>query len=312
MMPRPNAPEAAKLIWRRTHEHLIARTQFRRWGTGYGGYSFGNNTSSEPIRNWQEEWHDEKSIGGPMFETRFWVKKKWTDFNCTTNCMKVSCIKSGRWKGDITDMPDYELESHCGTNFGIFNAEEIIHLSTLCDLLGHSGINGMSAMSYAAELYQRGILTEKDIGFKLEWGDVDAFDRLMRMVAKREGIGDVIADGTYRAALKIAEMKGMKPEELLKYAVVRQGHRGRRPRHPQRRRLRPRHRLRRQRTGRRPHEPRLRRLHRHVGQHLRRLRRLLQLRLQRCAAGARLRLRQGDHRVPDRHRELEAGSPAPG
>ena len=222
-MPAPDSPETAKIIWKKTHEHLIARTQFRRWGTGYGGYGFGNGTSSEPIRNWQEEWHDEKGVGGPMFETRFWVKKKWTDFNCTTNCMKVSCIKSGPWKGDITDMPDYELESHCGTNFGIFNAEEIIHLSTLCDLLGHSGINGMSAISYAAELYQRGILTEEDIGFKLEWGDVNAFDRFMRMVANREGIGDVIAEGTYRAALKIAEMKRMKPEELLKYAVVVKG-----------------------------------------------------------------------------------------
>ncbi|MGD0802677.1 MAG: aldehyde ferredoxin oxidoreductase C-terminal domain-containing protein [Candidatus Bathyarchaeia archaeon] len=222
-MPTPDAPETAKLLWKKTHECLIARKQFRRWGTGFGGFAFGNGTSSEPIKNWQEEWHNEKSIGGPMFETRYWVKKKWTDFNCTTNCMKVSCIKSGPWKGDITDMPDYELESHCGTNFGIFNPEEIIHLSTLCDLLGHSGINGMSAMSYAAELYQRGILTEEDIGFKLEWGNVKAFDRLMRMVANREGIGDVIAEGTYRAAIKIAKMKRMKPEELLKYAVVVKG-----------------------------------------------------------------------------------------
>jgi aldehyde:ferredoxin oxidoreductase len=45
----------------------------------------------------------------------------------------------------------------------------------------------------------------------------------MRMVAKREGIGDVIAEGTYRAAIKIAEMKGMKPKELLNYAVVVKG-----------------------------------------------------------------------------------------
>jgi aldehyde:ferredoxin oxidoreductase len=222
-MPAVDAPEAAKLLWRRSHEYLIARSGFRRQGTGYGGYGFGNNTSSEPIRNWQEEWHDEKSFGGPMFETRFWVKKKWSDWNCTTNCMKVSCIKTGPWKGDITDMPDYELQSHCGTNFGIFDPEACIHLSTLVDKLGHSGINGPNAMGYAAELYQRGILTEKDIGFELKWGDPEAFDRLMRMIAMREGIGDVLAEGTYRAALKIAEMKKMKPEELLKYAVVVKG-----------------------------------------------------------------------------------------
>ena len=222
-MPTVDAPEVAKLLWRRSHEHLIARSGFRRQGTGYGGYGFGNNTSSEPIRNWQEEWHDERSFGGPMFETRFWVKKKWSDWNCTTNCMKVSCIKTGPWKGDITDMPDYELQSHCGTNFGIFDPEACIHLSTLVDKLGHSGINGPNAMGYAAELYQRGILTKKDIGFELKWGDPNAFDRLMRMIAMREGIGDVLAEGTYRAALKIAEMKKMKPEELLKYAVVVKG-----------------------------------------------------------------------------------------
>jgi aldehyde:ferredoxin oxidoreductase len=218
-LPKVDAPEATELLWRRTHEILIGRTQFRRHGTGYAGYVVGADTSSEPIRNWQEEWHDEKSFGGPMFEQRFWVKKKWADFNCTTNCMKVSCIKSGRFKGDITDMPDYELQAYCGTNFGIFDPEENIHLSALVDILGHSGINGPNTAAYAVELHQRGILKDSDFGFKPMWGDVDTFDKILRMMAKREKIGEVLAEGTYRAALKIAEMKGMKPEELLKYAV---------------------------------------------------------------------------------------------
>ena len=51
---------------------------------------------------------------------------------------------SGRFKGDITDMPDYELQAYCGTNFGIFDPEENIHLSALVDQLGHSGINGQT------------------------------------------------------------------------------------------------------------------------------------------------------------------------
>jgi aldehyde:ferredoxin oxidoreductase len=188
-------------------------------GTGYAGYAVGADTSSEPIRNWQEEWHDEKSFGGPMFETKFWVKKKWADFNCTTNCMKVSCIKTGPWKGDITDMPDYELQAYCGTNFGIFDPEANIHLSALCDQLGHSGINGPNTAAYGVELHQRGILGDDDFGFKPEWGDPMTFDKILRMMAKREKIGDILAEGTYLAAHKIAEIKGMKPEELLKYAV---------------------------------------------------------------------------------------------
>ena len=218
-LPKVDAPDSAKALWRKTHEYLIANSNMRRVGTGYAGYSVGAETSSEPVRNWQEEWHEEKSYGGPMFETRFWVKKKWADFNCTTNCMKVSCIKTGPYKGDITDMPDYELQAYCGTNFGIFDPEANIHLSTLCDKLGHSGINGPNTAAFAVELHQRGVLSDEDFGFTPKWGDTETFDRILHMMANREKIGDVLAEGTFRAAHLIAEMKGRKPEELLQWAV---------------------------------------------------------------------------------------------
>jgi aldehyde:ferredoxin oxidoreductase len=215
-LPEVFAPEAVKLLWKKVHENTISMDGFRRRGTGYAGWAVGADTSSEPVRNWQEEWHDERGFGGPMFETRYWVKKYWADFNCTTSCMKVSCIKSGKWKGDITDMPDYELEAYCGTNFGIFDPGDTIHMSAVIDNLGHSGINGPNTMAFAAELYQRGILTEEDFGFKPEWGDAEAFTKLAWLIAKREKIGDVLAEGTYRAALKIGEMRGV---DCLPYAV---------------------------------------------------------------------------------------------
>ena len=215
-LPEVAAPETVKILWREVHRELIKRDRMRRWGTGYGGYYVAADTSSEPVRNWQEEWHDERRFGGPNFQFRFWVKPYHADFNCTTSCMKISCIKTGKWKGDITDMPDYELEAYLGPNLGIFNPEDVVHLSAVIDNLGHSGINIGNTMAFAAELYQRGILTEEDLGFKLEWGDVEAFDRLAHMIAMREGIGDILAEGTYRAALKISEMKGV---DALRYAV---------------------------------------------------------------------------------------------
>jgi aldehyde:ferredoxin oxidoreductase len=217
--PKVDAPTAVKLMVDQAHKDLQNVSRFRRWGTGWLGYGAGAGSSSEPVKNWQDEWHDEETMGVNRYEDKYWVKKKWTDFNCTLGCMKVSCIQSGKWKGDITDVPDYELQAYCGTNLGIFDAGDNIHISTLMDKLGHSGINGPNTMGYAAELYQRGILTEEDIGFKLEWGDTKAFDKLAHMMAYREGIGDVLAEGTYRAALKIAEMKGLTSEETLKYAV---------------------------------------------------------------------------------------------
>ncbi len=215
-LPEVAAPETVKILWREVHRELIKRDRMRRWGTGYGGYYVAADTSSEPVRNWQEEWHDERRFGGPHFQFRFWVKPYHADFNCTTSCMKISCIKTGKWKGDITDMPDYEMEAYLGPNLGVFDPEGAIHLSAVIDNLGHSGINIGNTMAFAAELYQRGILTEEDLGFKLEWGDVEAFDRLAYMIARREGIGDILAEGTYRAALKISKLKGV---DVLRYAV---------------------------------------------------------------------------------------------
>jgi len=215
-LPEVYAPEAVRALWERAHDYLISRDSFRRHGTGYGGWSTGAAYSSEPVRNWQEEWHDERSYGGPMFETRYWVKKYWADFNCTINCLKLSCIKTGRWKGDITDNPDYEQQAYAGTNLGIFDPDDNIHLSALIDNLGHSGIGAGNAMGFTAELYQRGILTEEDIGFKLEWGDAEAFDKLARLIAYRRGIGDILAEGTLRAATRIGEMKGV---DCTEYAV---------------------------------------------------------------------------------------------
>jgi len=217
-LPDVASPGAVKLLWREVDRRIMRRdrTWPGLWGTGYGGYTVGASSSSEPVRNWQDEWHDEKSFGGPKFDYRYWVKRYWSDFNCSGACMKLAIIKTGPYKGTFTDNPDYELEAYLGPNLGVFDPGECIYLSALVDYLGYSGINGPNTFAFAAELYQRGILTKDDLGFELKWGDVEAFEALARKIVRREGIGDILAEGTYRAALKISEMKGT---DVTKYAV---------------------------------------------------------------------------------------------
>lgn len=194
--------------------------RFRRWGTGGGGYFFGAETSSEPIRNWQNEWHDKESYKGEEFD-KYWVKKNWGDFGCPTTCLKLAVLKTGRFKGAICDNPDYELEAYLGTNLGIFTPEENIYLSYVSNELGLCGIQGGAVLGFAAELYEKGILTKEDLdGIEPEWASVEAFAALAEKVAFRQGIGDILAEGVYRAALKLGEMKGI---DLLKYAVHEKG-----------------------------------------------------------------------------------------
>ncbi|MBS7652837.1 MAG: aldehyde ferredoxin oxidoreductase C-terminal domain-containing protein [Candidatus Bathyarchaeia archaeon] len=193
---------------------------FRRWGTGRGGYHFGAETSSEPIRNWQEEWHNVESFKGEEFD-KYWVKRYWGDFGCPVTCLKLSVIRSGKFAGAICDNPDYEFEAYMGTNLGIFRPEDNIYISYIANDLGLCGIQGGAVLGFAAELYQRGILTREELGgLELSWGNTEAFTSLAEKVARREGIGGILAEGVYRAALKLSQIKGV---NLLQYAVHEKG-----------------------------------------------------------------------------------------
>jgi aldehyde:ferredoxin oxidoreductase len=216
-LPEVRSPQAVHLLREKIEDLiLVTRDRMRRWGTGYGGWEVAARVSAEPVRNWQDEYHDERSFGGDKFDYRYWVKRYWSDFNCITACLKLAVVKTGPFKGAITDNPDYELQAFLGPNLGIYDPGACIYLSALMDYLGLSGINGPNTLAFAAELYQRGILTQEDLGFDLQWGDVHGFEKLAYKMVNREGIGDILAEGTYRAALKLSDLKGV---DVLPYAV---------------------------------------------------------------------------------------------
>ena len=220
--PVPDVYDKEKVIdlAQRFSEWNFGMERFRRWGTGGGGYFFAAETSSEPVRNWQNEWHDEESYKGEEFD-KYWVKKNWGDFGCPTTCLKLAVLKTGKFRGAICDNPDYELEAYLGPNLGIFTPEENIYLSYISNELGLCGIQGGAVLGFAAELYEKGILTKKDLdGIEPNWANVEAFAALAEKIAFRQGIGDILAEGVYRAALKLGEIKGT---DLLKFAVHEKG-----------------------------------------------------------------------------------------
>jgi aldehyde:ferredoxin oxidoreductase len=216
-LPDVGDMEAVKRLMQAVCDNVYESELWRRWGTGSGGYEFAAKTSSEPVRNWQEEWHDRREFSVDQFENRFWVKQFWGDFGCPTTCLKIAVAKSGRFKGAITDNPDYEMQAYLGPNLGIFSPEDNVFLASLLDDLGLCGIQTGNVLGFVAELFQRGILSEKDLdGIKPVWGNAEAFAALARKIAFREGIGNILAEGTYRAALKIGKMKGV---DVMPYAV---------------------------------------------------------------------------------------------
>ncbi|MCY0867926.1 MAG: aldehyde ferredoxin oxidoreductase [Desulfurococcus sp.] len=207
-------------LHRKLVEIYSRNIDFRRWGTTSGTWYTGNVTSSMPIRNWQEEYHERLEFSHAWLEKKLWVKNPWSEYGCPLACMKLSRVtESGRRY--ITDGPDYEMAAYMGGDLGVLTPEGATRLSAVADELGLCGIQTGNVVGFALELLQRGILTKEDFGYEVNWGDVNALERLLNDIACRRGIGDILAEGTYRAALKLMELKGRK--DLLKYAVQSKG-----------------------------------------------------------------------------------------
>jgi aldehyde:ferredoxin oxidoreductase len=98
----------------------------------------------------------------------------------------------------------------------------------LHDAYGLDYIEGGANLALVAELYQRGLIDAADLdGIELEWGDVHAFDELLKKIVAREGVGDKLANGTWETAKYFAEEKGN--PEIMDYAMT--GHRYGQPAH---------------------------------------------------------------------------------
>ncbi|MEM0352334.1 MAG: aldehyde ferredoxin oxidoreductase C-terminal domain-containing protein [Sulfolobales archaeon] len=215
--PVANRDDFAKLRYE-VIDKVAARTTFRRWGTTSGLWRVGYETSSEPIRNWQEEWHNREEFSHAPIERKHWVKNPWADWGCPLACMKVSrAVVDGVIY--LTDGPDYEMGAYLGSNLGLFEVDKVIALSAIADDLGLCGIQVGNVVGFAVELFERGVLTEDDVGYTLRWGDFKSLKKLLEDIAYRRGFGAVLAEGVYRSAVEIAKRKGLPVEDVLKYAV---------------------------------------------------------------------------------------------
>jgi len=119
---------------------------------------------------------------------------------------------------DKGDGPEYTTLQKMGPMIGISEPEQVMRLNNILNELGLDSASAGSAISWAMELYQRGIITETDTGgLDLSWGNYQVVEKLLFMSAKREGFGDVIADSNR------AVDKGKYPAEALKYRMTIKG-----------------------------------------------------------------------------------------
>jgi aldehyde:ferredoxin oxidoreductase len=160
-----------------------------------------------PIKNWsligKEMFTDYTNIGGDNV-FKYQVKRSGCG-NCPINCGGTVSVKEGPYAVEGRK-PEYETLASLGAMCLNSNVESIIKANDMCDRYGLDTISAGSVVAFAMECYEKGIISKKDTnGIELIWGNPSAIVTMVEKIGKREGFGDVLADGVKKAAERIGK-----------------------------------------------------------------------------------------------------------
>ena len=137
---------------------------------------------------------------------------------CMVGCKRHVNIPDGPYKGIEGEGPEYEGAAMLGSLLMIGDMAAVIKMNDLCNMHGVDVISCGATIAMAMDCFEQGILSAKDMdGIELKWGDHASVIKMIEKIVKREGFGNVLAEGSKRAAEKIGkgasryavEVKGM-------------------------------------------------------------------------------------------------------
>ncbi|MGD0897737.1 MAG: aldehyde ferredoxin oxidoreductase family protein [Thermoguttaceae bacterium] len=131
-------------------------------------------------------------------------------FACAMSCGNINLVKQGKYVGTVTEGPEYESCAMLGSNLGVDSFAAVLHANQLCDELGMDTISTGSLIGAVMEGYEKGILTLADLDDQpITWGDESAIMALIHKIARREGVGGLLADGARGVIRRWPEMHKM-------------------------------------------------------------------------------------------------------
>ncbi|MHA1378930.1 MAG: aldehyde ferredoxin oxidoreductase family protein [Candidatus Helarchaeota archaeon] len=196
--------ELLKLV-QEVNDHQMAKftsKMFKELGTaGYvdTGYAFGDMV----VKYYTEgEWDGAAKISGSEQKDKYVIKDK-ACFSCPIRCRKDIKIGVGKFKTPIHECAEYETIGTFGALPVNEDLESIMHANYLCNAHGVDTISTGATIAFAMYMYDKGYITKDDTdGLEIKWGDSEMIIKLLNMIIKREGFGDILAEGTLRVGRK--------------------------------------------------------------------------------------------------------------
>ena len=161
-----------------------------------------NGAGILPTRNWQDgvfEKADE--INHEKFEAL--NKRAHTCYHCTLACKRMTEYKDGRFSiSPRFGGPEFETLGTFGSLCGISDLPAIAKAHEICNRMGLDTISTGATVAFAMECFENGVLPPQH-GRSVKFGDADGMLYLLDLIAKRQGIGDVLCQGVKKAAQEI-------------------------------------------------------------------------------------------------------------
>ncbi len=179
---------------------------FTKYGTS-GATAMLALSGDAPCKNWRgaatldfpnaERISDENVIK--------YLTRRYACHGCAMPCGGYIKVETGSYAVEAMK-PEYETLASFGTLCLNDNIESIMFVNDICSRYGLDTISTGSTVAFAIECYENGLITREDTrGVELKWGNADSIVKLTESIAKREGFGDVLADGVAIAAKKIGK-----------------------------------------------------------------------------------------------------------
>ena len=158
-----------------------------------------------PTRNYNNSYFDHaERVSGEILNERY-IAKIIACNSCAMRCEHEAVIHDGPYKGTMARM-EYDNIWALGPNCGVDKLDAIIKAADLCSYYGLDATSTGVTVSFVMDCHEKGILTHDELGgIDAHFGNEVALLQLIEKIGKREGIGEILADGVKVAAAKIGK-----------------------------------------------------------------------------------------------------------
>ncbi len=203
--PEVAEPERLKELRQWVLAHRELWSSFAEYGTGQAMEAW-VDAGNVPVRNFRDgEFPEVARISPTAVRDTIRVGMEGC-YACPVRCKKLVKVDEPYSVDPDYGGPEYETLAMIGSNCGVGDLKAIAKGNELCNAYSLDTISTGGVVAFAMECFENGLLTIKDTGgIELRFGSAEAMLELIELMAKREGIGDLLAEGIARAAQKIGK-----------------------------------------------------------------------------------------------------------